>query len=81
MSSPEIRARHRSAPRYGRFATTGLLLAGITAFVLAIITQGWSELTSTNFFWLAVLWLAPFFVGVGLVVAYLLDRRSIRRMT
>lgn len=67
----------RRAPKVGRFMAMGLLLGGIVSFVLAIISVGWSELTTSNTFWLTLLWTAPLGLGLGALVAFLLDRRSV----
>lgn len=75
-----MQARHRRAPRYGRFMAVGLLLAGLIAFGGALATRGWSELTTSNFFWLALIWLGPTLMGGGALLAYILDRRSIAAM-
>ncbi|HHW84309.1 MAG TPA: hypothetical protein GX743_10975 [Actinomycetales bacterium] len=75
-----VTVRHRRAPRYGRFVAFGLLLGGIIAFVLAIITRGWSGLTQSDSFWVFLLYLGPAGMLLGALTAYLLDRRSAARM-
>lgn len=76
----EMVVRHRRAPRYGRFVTFGLLLAGVISFALAILTRGWSDLTPSNFFWLLMISLGPLLMLGGAFVAYLADRKSLSRM-
>lgn len=86
VEDPEITAagpievRHRRAPRYGRFITAGLLVGAIISFVTAIITWGWSELTPSNSFWVLMIYLAPTGMIVGAIIAFVMDRRSVRQM-
>lgn len=68
----------RRAPKVGRFMALGLLLGGIASFVLAIVSAGWSALSTTNTFWLTLLWTGPLGLGLGALAAFLLDRRSVR---
>lgn len=69
---------YRQAPRYGRFILTGLLLAAVVAFILALITRGWSGLSASNTFWILLIALGTAGVLTGAGVAYWLDRRSLR---
>lgn len=75
-----VNVRHRKAPKVGRFVVFGLLVGGIVAFVLAIVSRGNSALSMSNSFWLLLLWLGPLGMGLGLLTAYLMDRRSITQM-
>ncbi len=72
-----IEVRHRRAPRYGRFITTGLILGGFTSFVIAILTRGWSALAASDTFWLLLMVLGVVGMIAGAALAYLLDRRSL----
>ena len=72
-------AAHRRAPRYGRFILTGILLAGIIAFVITLATGTWSELTPGNLYLVLMLYLVPAGVLAGALTALILDRRSLRR--
>ena len=73
-----IEAVHRRAPRYGRFIGTGLLAGALLAFIIALVTSGWSALSTSNTFWLLLISLG--FVGVlaGAGTAYWLDQASLK---
>lgn len=74
-----VGAMHRRAPRYGRFILTGILIAGIIAFVTAIISAGQSGYRSADIFWILMLWFAPFGILFGALTALAIDRRSMKR--
>lgn len=77
-SAAPVEVTLRRAPKVGRFMALGLLLGGVVSFVLAIASAGWSELTTTNTFWLTLLWTGPLGLALGALTAFLLDRRSVR---
>ncbi len=74
-----LEATHRRAPRYGRFILTGILCAGVIAFVTTLITQRQSDITPTNLYWVLMLYLVPIGVLVGATLALVLDRLSMKR--
>lgn len=76
--SDEVEVVLRRAPRVGRFMAAGLLLGGIASFILAIATAGWSALTTTNTFWVTLLWTGPLGLALGALLSLLIDRRSSR---
>ncbi len=76
--SDEVEVVLRRAPRVGRFMAVGLLLGGIASFILAIATAGWSALTTTNTFWVTLLWTGPLGLALGALLSLLIDRRSSR---
>lgn len=69
----------RRAPKVGRFMALGLLLGGVLSFILAVVSVGWSALSTTNTFWLTLLWTGPLGLALGALAAFILDRRSARR--
>lgn len=71
---------HRAAPRYGRFILTGLLAGAVLAFVIALATRGWSQLSTTNTFWLLTISLGLGGMMVGALVAYLIDKKSLQAL-
>ncbi len=77
-SDEPITGVYRQAPRYGRFALTGLLVAAVVAFILALTTRGWSGLSVSNTFWILLIALGTTGLLAGAAIAYWLDRRSLR---
>jgi hypothetical protein len=85
----------RRAPRYGRFIWVGFLLGLLASILLVILTNGASfsegydgvqnsqffadTLSDKNAVGLLLLSLGPLGMRLGALVAYLLDRRSLRR--
>ncbi|MGO1561616.1 hypothetical protein CZ771_00205 [Actinomycetales bacterium JB111] len=85
----------RRAPRYGRFIWVGFLLGLLASILLVIFTNGASfsegfdgvqnsqffadTLSDKNAVGLVLLSLGPLGMLLGALVAYLLDRRSLRR--
>lgn len=85
----------RRAPRYGRFIWVGFLLGLLASILLVIFTNGASfsegfdgvqnsqffadTLSDKNAVGLLLLSLGPLGMLLGALVAYLLDRRSLRR--
>lgn len=76
----QVEVTLRRAPKVGRFIALGLLLGGVVSFVLAIASAGWSALTTTNTFWLTLLWTGPLGIALGALAALWLDRRSVKKI-
>lgn len=72
-------SRVRRAPRYGRFAFAGLLLAVVVSFGLTFVPGAETGLTRRNLFFLLLLGLGSLGILFGLLVALWTDRRSLRR--
>lgn len=72
-------SRVRRAPRYGRFALAGLLLAMAVSFGLTFVPGAEDGLTRRNLFFLLLLALGSLGIILGLLVALWTDRRSLRR--
>lgn len=72
-------SRVRRAPRYGRFAFAGLLLAVVVSFGLTFVPGAETGLTRRNLFFLLLLGLGSLGILLGLLVALWTDRRSLRR--
>lgn len=72
-------SRVRRAPRYGRFALAGLLLAMAVSFGLTFVPGAEDGLTRRNLFFLLLLGLGSLGIVLGLLVALWTDRRSLRR--
>lgn len=72
-------SRVRRAPRYGRFALAGLLLAMAVSFGLTFVPGAEDGLTRRNLFFLLLLALGSLGIVLGLLVALWTDRRSLRR--
>lgn len=72
-------SRRRRAPRYGRFGLVGFVVGAFVSLALTLLPIGDSDLGQRDLFLLLVLGLGTAGVFAGLTVAYLLDRRSLRR--
>lgn len=72
-------SRVRRAPRYGRFALIGLVLAVLVSFGLTFVPGAEDGLTRRNLFFLLLLTLGTAGIVLGLLVALWTDRRSLRR--
>ncbi len=69
----------RRAPKYVPFMVAGALLGVIVAAILTLVSNGAEQFGSGSVFgFFAVLLMVPG-VGLGAVVALVIDRRSIRR--
>ncbi|MDO5700182.1 MAG: hypothetical protein Q4P36_01755 [Bowdeniella nasicola] len=76
----DVEVAHRAAPRYGRFMAAGLLAGALVAFIIAIVTRGWSALSTSDTFWLLTISLGFIGLALGAALALYLDRRSLRAL-
>lgn len=77
--APRRRLTVRRAPKYVPFMVAGALAGVIAAAILTLATNGAEQFGSGSVFgFFAVLLMVPG-VGLGAVVALVIDRRSIRR--
>lgn len=58
---------------------TGILLAGVVAFIAVLLTPGQSGYEPWDLFWLLMLWFGPLGILGGALTALAIDRRSIAR--
>ena len=75
-------SRRRRAPRYGRFAVAGFLLAAVLSAVLTLLPQGGTPLAQydpRDVFLILLIGLGTVGVLAGLTWALISDRRSLRR--
>lgn len=72
-------SRVRRAPRYGRFGLVGFLLGAAVSLGLTFVPVEQYDLSRGQLFLLLLLALGTAGVFVGLTVALLADRRSLRR--
>lgn len=73
-------SRRRRAPRYGRFGFLGFLIGAISSLVLTLAPVGDSELTQRDLFFVLLIPLGTAGIFAGLLCAFALDRRSLRRL-
>lgn len=72
-------SRVRRAPRYGRFALAGVVLAALVSFGLTFVPGAEEGLTRRNLFLLLLLSLGCLGILLGVLAAMWSDRRSLRR--
>lgn len=72
-------SRVRRAPRYGRFAVAGFLLAAVLSFALTFLPVAGTDLSRGNLFLLLLLGLGTLGIALGILLALWSDRRSMRR--
>lgn len=73
-------AGHRKAPRYSRFIMLGIFFAALVAFIAVWVTTRQSEYRASDLFWLLMLWLGPLGILLGASTAFILDRRSLKKL-